>query len=548
VNIEPTAPFDDETLAIVRQLRAAVESGDEPRVYDIARSALGRGVRHPTLLHAHATWLWHQGLFYQALVDLEAALEFSPRNPMLLNEIGECLLKLGVWSSARKAFDSAIASAPLLARSHYGRGLALQMSGEREAAMGAHMRAVELKPDHAKALGSLALISVGHGKPDSVRHFAGRALSLEPSQPTAQIALATAELNAGNFEVAEKRTREILRISSFGEDPRANDALRELGDSFHRIGNVPLAFDIYSAVNRKRREIHGRRFANTRASILVALQHCYFMRSAAWKPSPGPRLREDAPAGHVFVLGFARSGTTLIEAILASNDRVVALDEKDCFPDSAKALLESADGMDRLSAPDDPGLALFREAYWERVSQFAGPVAGKIFVDKWPLNSRRLPLISRLFPDARILLSLRDPRDVVLSCFRRSFVMNPDTFEFLELKDCARFYSDVMNLALCVREKLPLRLHEVRYEDLVTDFDSTVRAVCGFIGADWNETMRDFARMADVAIDANAQSRAQLRRGLYSGGMGQWRRYQDQLAPILPILEPWIERFGYERE
>jgi hypothetical protein len=245
------------------------------------------------------------------------------------------------------------------------------------------------------------------------------------------------------------------------------------------------------------------------------------------------------------VLGFARSGTTLIEAILASHPQVVALDERDCFSDETKELLNSAAGVARLSVLGPEQMGALRNSYWEKVHSYCGPTAGKVFVDKWPFNSRRLPLIARLFPDARVLFAVRDPRDVVLSCFRRSFVMNSDTFEFLTLDDCARYYSCVMKLAECFKEKLPLQLREVRYEDLVGSFDATVLAICDFLGIAWNEAMRNFGAAADGTLETRAQSRRQIRMGLYTGAAGRWRRYAGQLTPVLPILHPWIEHFGY---
>ncbi len=536
--------FSDETLNVVRGIRTAAESGDEARVYELASDGLAHGLRHPMLFNARANWFWHRGHYYEALGDLEAALSFTPRNPVLLRAIGECLLKLGVWRAAVRALGAAIETAPNSAQSHYLRGLAFQMNGERQPAIAAHMRAIEIQPGHAEALGSLALISAGEGKPENVRLYAGRAHLLDPLQPTAHIALALQELNEGAGRLAEDRVRALLEAARFGDDPRANEVLRELGDRFDRLGNLPFAFDIYCAVNRRRRMIHAARFAGDRSSIEVAVQTSYFERAPAWTPSPVPPVKMDAPSSHVFVLGFARSGTTLLETVLASNPQVVAFYEKDCFTEEAKALLKTEEGLESLAALDESGIDRLRNGYWEKVSEYGRPIAEKVFVDKWPFNSRRLPLIARLFPEARILFTLRDPRDVVLSCFRRSFIMNSDTFEFLELGDCARLYTAIMNLVASARNKLPLHMHDVRYETLVSDFDATVSGICDFIGLRWDEAMRDFSNAADGTVDFYAQSGQQVRKGLYSGA-GQWLHFGEQLAPALPILAPWIERLGY---
>jgi len=153
-------------------------------------------------------------------------------------------------------------------------------------------------------------------------------------------------------------------------------------------------------------------------------------------------------------------------------------------------------------------------------------------------------LIARLFPDAKVIFAVRDPRDVVLSCFRRRFDMGPYSFEFLRLDDCARFYASVMTLVERYRQTLPLMLLDYRYEDMIADFESSVRGACRFIGIGWRDSMRDFSASAD-AINRRSASALQVRRGLYGDAAGQWRRYREQLAPVFPILQPWVERFGY---
>jgi hypothetical protein len=166
-----------------------------------------------------------------------------------------------------------------------------------------------------------------------------------------------------------------------------------------------------------------------------------------------------------------------------------------------------------------------------------------VFIDKLPLNSIKLPLIAKLFPEAKILFAVRDPRDAVLSCFRQRFRMNPSMFEFLTLDGAARFYAQVMRLSELYRDRFALTVFEHRYEDLVSDFEGRAQAVCDFIGVDWTPEMRRFAD-GGARRSVATPSATQVARGLYDGA-GQWRRYADQLAPVIPILQPWIDKFGY---
>ena len=104
-----------------------------------------------------------------------------------------------------------------------------------------------------------------------------------------------------------------------------------------------------------------------------------------------------------------------------------------------------------------------------------------------------------------------------------------------------------MELAERIMEVLPLQFHRIRHEDVIDDFEGEVRRVCDFIGVEWNDTMVNFEERRKVR-SISESSAAQIAKGLNREGVAQWRYYRDQLAPILPILQPWVERFGYPAE
>jgi hypothetical protein len=233
-----------------------------------------------------------------------------------------------------------------------------------------------------------------------------------------------------------------------------------------------------------------------------------------------------------------------LEQVLARGDDVITLEEKDTLAPAVREFMTAPAGLDRLGAIEGELLTAHRRAYWDRVAQLGAPAAGKVVIDKLPLNSMKLPIIAKLFPTAKIIFALRDPRDVTLSCFRQRFAMNASMYEFLTLAGAARLYDGVMTLGELYRAKLSLDLTVHRYEDLIGDFEGRARAICAFVGIPWSEAMRDFATRADGRAVATPSS-AQVARGLYAEGAGQWRRYAADLAPVLPILAPWAAKFGY---
>jgi hypothetical protein len=267
----------------------------------------------------------------------------------------------------------------------------------------------------------------------------------------------------------------------------------------------------------------------------------HFARAAAWPPSPP--AASDA-AGHVFLVGFPRSGTTLLEEALASHPLVVSTQERDGLADAVRSLMGTSQALNRLATLGERDAAQYRKLYWDRLRAHGIAPEGRVVVDKQPYNTINLPLVARLFPGAHVVFSLRDPRDVVLSCFRHQFRMNAGNWELTTIAGAAGLYDATMELADLYRQTLPLALHEVRFETLVAEPASELQRLCRFIGLPWDDAM---TRMTDRAGRRAivTPSAAQLVRGLNQDGVGAWRRYAQELAPVLPVLARWARRFGY---
>jgi hypothetical protein len=169
-----------------------------------------------------------------------------------------------------------------------------------------------------------------------------------------------------------------------------------------------------------------------------------------------------------------------------------------------------------------------------------------LVVDKMPLNIARLPIIHRLFPDARIVFALRHPYDVVLSCFITNFSLNYAMANFLDLGDAARLYDLTMRCWVRCNEVFPLRMHDIRYEALVEDLEGSVRPLLDFLGLEWEEGMLDHRRAAAERGYVATASYAQVVEQVYGRARGRWRRYREELGDVLPMLEPWAHRFGYD--
>ncbi len=534
----------DELLATARQ---ALTEGDVDRAARLAEAAVQTGADHPLLLSLAAYRRELAGDLDSALDLLGRALERSPADPSILNSVGVCHSKAGRPEAALAAFDAALARRPGFAPARHGRGLALAALDRADEAWAEHEAAAVVDPAYPEPPGALAALAVERKDFGAARAFAKLALGLDPHQPAASLAMASVESHDGDQQGAAARLRALIDRGDLAPLHLAS-AQRQLADALDAMVRPDEAMAAYAAANETLRGLYAPAFREAGAEMGV--EAC--ARLLAWFDTADPRdWAAPAPvstaggeAGHVFLVGFPRSGTTLLEQVLASHPGIICLEEKPTLDDLTPRFFQDDAGLERLSRLDPDEAVRLGDDYWRKVRAFGVEPAGKVFVDKLPLNTLFLPLIAKLFPRARVILAIRDPRDVILSCFRRRFRPNTMVIEYTDLRRTAQFYGGVMALADVYRRKLDLPVHVHRHERLVEDFGGEARDLCAFLDLDWDPAMTDFAATARRR-DIRTPSAEQVRRGLYREGIGQWRRYSGALAAVEDELRPWIERFGY---
>lgn len=548
--VSANQPLTQADPAVLQGISRAVGTGNLKAAFDLANQAIQRGQQHPVLFNARALWLQQLGRLPEAADNFQQARSFTPNDPNLLNALGLCLARMNRTDEAVGVFDEAIALSPRVPQTHLHKGWALGQRGDQKGARESYARAIKLDPKYAEALAGIAALDAREGDRESARQFAQKALRINPREPTAVVAMAMADIAEGAFQAAEERLGPFLNDPSVAGHPRAL-MLGLYADAMDGLDRPEEAFAAYRTKNEELFRLHQPRFAGRRRAIDIFSDVASYLEQLPDGQSSAPKTAAvpaaDKPREHVFLLGFLRSGTTLLEQVLGSHPDVAVLEERETLSDFAPAFLMEKDGLERLAAQSEEELSKIRAQYWERVREFGGEPAGKVFIDKQPLNTFNLPVIAKLFPNAKILFALRDPRDVVFSCFRRHFEVNATMFEFLRLDDAARFYDIVMRVGTTSLAKFPMSVHQHKYEDMVEDFETQVRAVCEFIGIAWDDSMRNFSESAK-AREIRSPSVLQVRRKLYREGMDQWRKYERQIASILPILAPWAEKFGYSRD
>ena len=537
----PAAVAPDPRLTSVE---TAIAGGDMPRAVHLAEQALLAGLVHPLLLNLRALKAESQGRMEDALADLRQAHALAPTDFSVLNAIGLCLMQLGRDDEAVDALEQATTLGPDFAQAWNNKGVAQLAFGDLEGARRSFETAAALQPRFAEPRGHLAVMAARRGDRAMARSQALSALAIKPRLSEAVRALAEADLAEGDAAGAERGLRDLLSDPALGPNGRYL-AQGLLGDALDRQGRYPEAFGAYQSANQGQFRAHAARFGNL--SLVQSVETLHRDFRACWpagEPAPARRPAGSPARRHIFLIGFMRSGTTLMEQVLASQPDSVSLEEKEALVTGTTTFLSGGGGMQRLRDADEDALASHRADYWERVRRFGVDPDDKVFVDKMPLNGMKLPLIHRLFPEARIVFAIRDPRDVIFSCFKHRFAVVSHTYPLLSLPTAVRFYDAYMRGVETYRATLPIAMHSYRHEDLVADFDGQVKALCDFLDVPWNETMRDIGRRSREGLVASP-SAPQLLNGLSRAGLEQWRRYEAELAPFYGPLQPWVRRFGY---
>ncbi len=359
-----------------------------------------------------------------------------------------------------------------------------------------------------------------------------RITALAPDHP--RLSLLRAKLAQREKRFAE--ARRFATESSALEDPGTRFQL--IGEASDRLGDCDAAWAAFVAMNAQdwRTNASARDEAEAYQSTLAQeAAKLTDQWAGQWRES------EKAATTPVALIGFPRSGTTLLDTFLSAHPGLFVSEENPLMP----TLAESAGSVADLPAMADDRIAQLRAVYWAAAARMLPERGDRRLVDKYPFGLVAAPYLHRLFPGMPILLVLRHPLDVVLSGFMTRFQPTGAPAGFGDLELTARLYDRVMEFWVKSRAVLPLNVLDIRYEDMVADTEGEMRRVADFLELEWVEGMTENRTAARDRGLIKTPSYAQVSEPVYHRSVERWRNYRQWLEPVIPILRPWIDAFGY---
>jgi len=461
----------------------------------------------------------------RALADLAHE---SPDDPVVWFEHAKAAGFLRDYDAAIASFKTYMTKKEPSAEDHLSLADLLLTARKPDAARAELEKAIGGGVDRAEAHHLAAKCARLEGDKAGVRKFADMALERRPAFGHAWQLKFEVSPKEELADLADTCVRLVVDESATEWDRIMLDLTA--GRAYEKLDRFDDAFSAFERGNIKHKALLAKRdFAYDKDATSAEHEKIIGHFPAGREYAEAPPQEGQRP---IFILGMPRSGTTLVEKILACLNGVEAGGENEALEFvAAQYYWDLAQGRTARPTEISPdSLAVMAESYWQKT-----PHSQPVVTDKMPHNFRHVGLVRQMFPDARVIYMRRDPRDVCLSIYSRLF---PEAHRYaVDLDWLAHFYAENMRLKDHWKAAFPDRVREVVYEDLVDDPVTHTRAIADFCGLEWHAGCLEFHKSKGTSFTF---SELQVRKPLNKEGIGRWRSYADQLVP----LEAALKRYG----
>jgi tetratricopeptide (TPR) repeat protein len=506
----------------------------------------GLGVDLPELQRARA--LWGLNRFDEALELFDQAVRRYPQNLVALVDAARAFGARFEIQRAEEVLDRLIKTSSNRPDLLHLAGQSYRMIFRPDKAIECFQRVVAATHEIPDAYLELAIQYERRHRLDEAFGLMDLCLKTAPDYLEAELFKARLLRRLKDESAAEEKFRALATNPQSSPELKAQ-AWAEIAQMHDRREEYPLAMAAMLKTKAILQERQGQLYQHSEKvmahlrALVDSLTPAHFQR---WRVAS-----QNFPPQNLAVLtGFPRSGTTLLEQVLDSHSGLVSSDEREAFArDIFPAIwltpatpVPTPEAFDNV--PPERLLALRARYLKSMEAALNEPIGGRVHLDKNPTLTVVLPGLLRLFPETRVVLALRDPRDVVISCFMQYLPLNSNSIYFLTLERAAQRYTNDIGFWLKLRDRIASPWLEVRYEDTVAKLETEVRRTLEFLGLPWEPGVLDYRDRLKQKAVASPTYEA-VSKPLYTRAIGRWRHYQEFLEPYLGVLEPALKAFGY---
>ena len=478
-----------------------------------------------------------------AIDSYKQALKIKPNYAEAHNNMGNALTDKDDLEGAIDSYKQALKIKPNYAEAYYNMGVALTNKDDLEGAIDSYKQALKIKPDYIGVYSNTCEAYEKSNKLAELSEVISRAKA-ELKEFTDDLLLYEAlyYFRSNNYEHSEKLIS-LVNIDQLNLIRRPK-FLQLKAKLHHYQKNYKSAFNSFAEMNHS--VINSSDYKGNEAQVFFdeLLNRSQQLKNIVETPYSQSltELSIDTPT---FLIGFPRSGTTLLDTILRTHSKIDVIEEKDML---SKAQLHLGNKLSIVDIENltNVELANAKEIYFKEMEKFVSTKSGGCVIDKLPLNIIDVPIIHKLFPTAKFILVLRHPLDSILSCWMQLFRLNPAMSNMVELDRIVDFYGEAMTILELSEKRYSLNVHRIRYEDLVLDMKSEVSNLLRFIELDWENELENYQETAMRRGIISTPSYSQVIEPLYKTASYRWEKYRKSLEKYFVKIEKWTTTFGYE--
>ena len=514
--------------------------------------------------------------FVDAKEYMEKALSINPNVPELNNNLGLLYFNLNQVDQSLHYFQKAIELNKNYLLAYINLAMAYVNLNNVPEAKKNYIKALEIKPNNLLANYNFANLLKRLSDHDNAEKYYKKAIEINPNHlPSYNNIMDLYDKSNQNIKLtnvlseAEKIFKDNEVIKSFKskvlfKEKKYDDVINILKDSkfenefiiqkqssyevlaksYDKIGNYSEAFKIFQILNNIMDEQKDKT-VNKNIYVKTTQDRINFFANQNKDQWKSEKIKDDRQDPY-FLIGFPRSGTTLLDTILRSHPSIEVLEEIPIINRFIDELyINKKFSLNDLGNLNPKIIEDMRNFYFNQLDNYKKEKNKKIIIDKMPLNIVHAGEIIRFFPNAKFILALRHPFDCVLSCFMQNFMLNHAMANFLNLNDASKLYDLTMQLWIKYINLLDINYHQIKYEDVIGNFENSIKGLLDFLDLPWSEEVNEFYKTAGKRGIINTPSYNQVSQPLYSNSMYRWKKYEKEFKECREYLDPWVKKFNY---